>query len=981
MKFLQKVSLWRGLFVLLAFIFVIGISAGQVANANAGAINNFLGIQLGSSTNMNGKIYYESRYGELNDENCEKLVADATEFAEDELSEGSVLLWNDGTLPFAGDVKKVSLFGRASADIVYRSVCGGPTIDENREVNLKKAFNDAGFEVNDTLFNAYAASPLQRVKNVDPAKEDIGEESAAFYTSEIQSSFAAYADAAVVVLSREGGEGSDVSRSDIDGLPRLRLHDSEKEMLSLVQRSGFKNIVVLLNSVYPMEVEEIKDYGVGACLWIGNPGFYGLPGVVEILQGEANPSGHLPDTYAENSLSAPSMQNFGEYKYTNAGELGYDGFSANYVVYQEGIYVGYKYYETRYADSIEGNGNADGSAGCYASPASGWDYAAEVSYPFGYGLSYTQFEQQLTSLSYDEASDTFSATVKVKNIGEVEGKDAVQLYAQVPYTDYDRQHLVEKPAIQLVDYCKTDLLAPGEEKEYELTFERYLLASYDANEQKGYILDDGDYLFSVGDDAHDALNNILAYKGYGGLVDHEGNPVEGDEENVLAYTQEAFDAESYRNSPYTGAEVTNLFDDVDVNNMVGEADKITYLTRQDWQGTYPAPVAVEANEKIQKALDFNTYTLSNSVKDLSEVTYGEDKGIKLYDMAQAPYDDPRWDEFIEQMSLTDLATAVVENYGGPAIESIMKPYTRNVEGPEGLNSTYLYGSKGRTTGYACMPILAATFDKDMQHEYGVLLGEEALFSGVNSMNGVGANIHRSPYGGRAAEYFSEDGVLSYYAAGNFMKGVREKGLIANIKHFALNEQEYSRQGISTFVNEQAIREIYTRAYEGAFTFGNAISTMTSYNRWGCTYVACYDAVNRKLLRGEWGFQGQIITDYMGECEYCNSYQPLIGGTTLYGGSDRSTSIAQLVSRNKDGYFMEVIKEAAHHQLYTAANSTLINGLSAESQVGNAVAWWQVTILVLQVLLGVLAGAALVLYVAGRYVVPAVKKRREVNNNV
>lgn len=962
----KKISLWRGLSAVMAFLFILSIFGGQVANANAGGINNFLGLSGNKIEPTAGNAVYVSDYGDLTSENLAKLIADEMEYCIQQLEEGSVLLSNNGALPLATEERNITLFGRGSADIVYKNAAGGPSPDPSRQIDLRQAFHDAGFTTNDTLYDAYKNSSTTRVKAGDET-EDIGEEKLSFYTDSLKSTYADYSDAAIVVLSRYGGESTDMSFKNVEGVPSLSLNPSEADMLQMINDSGvFNKIIVLINSIYPIELGWLDEYNVDACLWIGNPGYYGLPGVVNILTGAANPSGRLVDTYATNSLSSAAAQNFGEFRFENGDAL--PSHANRYVVYQEGIYVGYKYYETRYEDVILGQGNADGSAGIFASTGEKWNYSEEMCYPFGYGLSYTTFEQKLDSCDYDAASDTFTASVTVTNTGETSGKCVVELYVQTPYTNYDQEHGVEKAAIQLVGYAKTQELEPGTSEMVEISVNRYLLASYDVTAHDGrggYILDAGNYYFAIGNDCHDALNNILAAKGATGMFDQYGNSVEGDISETSIYTLDVLDDQSYLMSPYTGNEVHNLFADADANYFYDDSP-VTYLSRKDWQGTWSDGVALSSNAKLEQALVTANYQTGSSTTKLSEVPYGEDAGLTLYDMIGVDYDDPKWDTFIKQLSLADLGTITSENYGQSTIESISKPPTVTSEGPEGISRTYQYGDEGNATGYASGTVTASTWSHDMQSRFGYFYGEDALYAGVHAINGHGNNLHRIPYGGRAAEYYSEDGILAYYTSANVLNAMSKKGLMSNIKHFFLNEQEYDRQGVATFSNEQAIREIYLRAYELAVTGDGARGMMTSYNRLGATYMAANSTVQFDLLRDEWGYKGYLITDYIAEGEYAVTADMMINGTNIYGGNDRSKSIMQLISRNSDGDMLLRAQESAHRILWAYANSSMANSLSPNATYTDFVAWWQYALIGLQATFAILALGSVALYVKNAY---------------
>lgn len=966
MKSNLRNSILRGVSSVAMFLFVVSIFGGIVANANAGGINNFLGISSATTPSGDGETRFESSYGELSDENLAKLIADEMDYAAEQLEEGSVLLMNNGALPLAEDERNVTLFGRASADIRYRNSNGGGSADPAREINMKKAFNDAGFTINDDLYNAYASSSTQRVKAGDETAS-IGEEKKEFYTAALRKTFADHNDAAIVTLSRWGGEGTDMSLKDSEGVSQLALHPTERDLLTMIKDSGdFDKIIVLINSVYPLELGELADYGVDACLWIANPGYYGLPGVVNVLTGAANPSGRLVDTYAADADSSASMQNYGTNAmvFTNSSELA--PHEQKYVVYQEGIYVGYKYYETRYADAVMGIGNASGSAGIYASEGNSWNYADEVVFPFGYGLSYTTFEQTLDSVTYDEETDTFTATVTTTNTGEVAGKVPVELYVQLPYTAGG----VEKSAIQLIAYDKTDILQPDASEVSTITFDRYLMASYDMNAHEGkggYILDAGTYYFAVGDDAHDALNNVLAAREFTGLYDPFGEAVAGDTNCVKTYELAELDDTSYIQSQYTDAEVHNLYDFADVNYYYDEP-VVQYLSRSDWQGTFPQRVTLTANDTVKAALETSKLDIKQGTKPLSEVTYEQPKTLSLADMWEVPFEDERWTTLVQQLSIEELALLVNEYYGQDPVNTVGKPATVTSEGSEGVSLNYLFGDKGISTGYASNTLVAATWNHELQYKHGDFYAEDALYAGVHTMHGPGAGTHRSPYSGRNAEYFSEDAMISYYCGRNIEEAMGAKGLANNYKHFFLNDQENGRQGIATFSNEQAIREIYLRAYEGGLTSDGGLAIMTSYNRIGCIYMAAEPVTQYDLLRGEWGYEGYLMTDYIQGGEYSVTLDALMNGTNIFGGNDRSTEILQLVLRNRNtsGELVEKMQESAHRILWTYSKTSMMNGLTGDQTFSATRQWWQNAILGAQIALGVVTVAAIGAYVFFQY---------------
>ena len=970
MKKTQCTTLWRGFASVNAFLLAVLIFGTSLAFNYVGAINTALGVQsskiVDESTGDN--IYYKSEFGDFNEENQAKLIEATFEQNINEMKEGAVLLKNKANaLPLAGNERKVTLFGHASYDPAYKSSSAGsrPNFGTKYAVDLRQALLDDGFEVNQTMFDAYSESTVSRGQVMDyglgfPVRVMDGsavnqEEPADFYTPELQATFKDYSDVAIVVLAREASEGNDLNMVDTDGRSSLALHQNEEDLLEMVKNAGFKKIIVLLNSPYQMELEWLDKYNVDACLLIGAVGSQGFRGVSSILTGETNPSGHLVDTYAANSLSAPACVNSGTetpmYKNAEAigAEIGADE-NANYINFQaENIYIGYKYYETRYEDSILGQGNANGSNGA-SNGASNWVYQDEVTYPFGYGLSYTSFEQKLDFVQYDAANDEYRATVTVKNTGSVAGKSVVELYAQTPYGDYEKQNKVEKSAVQLAGFTKTDLLQPGQSQQVEVTVDRYLLASYDYVNAKGYILSAGDYYFAIGDNAHDALNNILAAKGAAGMVDADGNEAAGNADKTYHWMQDALDKDSYKVSS-AGVEVTNQFDDCDLNYWVDGAG--TYLSRQDWQSTYPvAQTTVEATEDMIQQLSGDTYVKPADAPTAEEVTkdFGNNKGITLVDMRDVAWDDDAaWDEYLNQMTLEEMASTLSCSSGRKAVSSVVLPATTVGDGVDGCMGKFPYAYDGienfSTCCYTNKGTLTATWNKDLYKRRGELMGEEALWCGQMEVWCIGANLHRTPFGGRNYEYMSECSIMNYLASIPEVEGMESKGVLAGVKHFTGNDQEFDRHGVSTFFNEQAFREGSLRGFEGALRVAHATSLMQSFNRLGCEWASYKSALNKGVCLGEWGFQGHLETD--GTDSAASGYMSHYA-TSLTAGSDTyclnegiaTESILKQIEDTDDGYLAQCVKEQAKHFHYAASHSCAINGISESAYVVMITPWWQ-----------------------------------------
>ena len=954
-----------------------------------GTVNSALGISTSRVVNEDGAdadetTYFESEYGELNAENLQTLISDTYAESVTEQEEGSVLLKNeDNALPLSEDETRVTLFGHAVAQPLYKNSSAGSSGYEGEYcIDLYTALTDAGFAVNDTLYDAYVNSDTTRGNGSatfgqEATEWSMGEEDISFYTDELQASWADdYNDVAIVMFAREGGEGVEVYTEDpAEGISQLALHQEEKNLLQMIKDSGkFEKTIVLLNSGNAMELGWLDEYDVDACLWIGLPGQRGFEGVANILTGAANPSGHLSDTYAVNSLSAPAVVN-GSYNNQNWTNLDYvlensdetDSSISWYTVQAEGIYIGYKYYETRYEDLILGQGNADSVNG--SSTGEAWNYTDEVSYPFGYGLSYTTFDQTLDSVEVTD--DTVTVTVTVTNTGDVAGKSVVQVYAQTPYGDYEKENLVEKSAIQLVNFDKTDVLEPGESETVTIECDKYLLASYDYTNAQGYIMSEGDYYISVGDNAHDALNNVLAAKGASGMVDVSGAPAAGSADKTYTWAEE-FDDTTYRTSQYTDEEVTNQFADCDINYW--QEDSVTYLSRNDWDGTYPtAPTQVEATDEMIEVLNGDYYEKPEDAGSVSDYTLGDNQDIPLAALIGADFDDEAWEEYLNQFTLEELATIPADNFGTAEIPSVGKPAILAGDGPDGVGGTFNaeeYGDDRDDCAFPCENILASTFNKDLMLRRGELMGEEALYLGMAYVWMPGVNLHRTPFGGRNFEYYSEDANMSYLCSAQTVQGMASKGVHAGAKHLTGNDQENNREGISVFFNEQAFREGSLRGCEGALTQEKSLAVMHAFNRLGMKWSSASEALCTQVVRNEWGFMGIEETDAIAGGSTFKLHFPstLAAGTNVYCldfSGDSTTALVNAIEENDDGYLLGKLRETAHYYLYAIANSSVMNGYSTDSVVESVIPWWQPAMYVIIGVFAVLDIFLIVMLVRGK----------------
>lgn len=962
---------WRGLTSVCLWLLILMVSAASCGLQYAYYVNDALGIEMKTIVTPDSgtdTVYYKSEFGDLNAVNQEKLVEATRKQTITEEEEGAVLLRNEkNTLPLAENERSVSFFGHAIIDPVYRCGSSGNMPSEPNMISVLSAFEAENFQINPALLSAYRNSSVKR--KCSATDMDIGEDPVSLYSDSIRASWEKdYNDVAFIFLARESAEGTDFLMQDKEGISQLALHQNERDMIELVmayRRAGvFGKVVVLLNTPTPMECGWLEEYGIDACLWIGNPGQWGAEGVANLIVGKANPSGRLVDTYAANSLSAPACVNSGtntptfanadEVRRVNTGTK----YTGEYVSVQvEGIYVGYKYYETRYEDSVLGRGGAASPVGSLDGEA--WNYEKEVLYPFGYGLSYTSFKQVLESVEYREETDSYTVVVNVTNIGRIAGKSVVQIYAQTPYGEYERQNLVEKSAVQLVGFAKTALLASDESERVEITVDRYLLASYDYIGAKGYILSAGDYYLAVGSDCHDALNNILAAKG----VQDVGN-----RENTYVWTQETLDAESYRKSS-TGEVVTNQFDDCNLNSFTKGA--VTYLSRQDWEGTYPVDQTIPAaTEEMLRLIGGDTYQKPSDAPKARDIPQGVDAGIQLLDMVGVPWEDTRWETYLSQMTLEELATQPIDAFGTASVTSVVKNQTKAGDGIDSVAGKLPYGDKPAACCYTTRVVLASTWNLALHARRSELMGEEMLYMGCYLSYSAGGNLHRTPFGGRNFEYLSEDSVFGYLSIIPEMKAASAKGTILAVKHLAANDQEYMRAGVNTMFNEQGFREGALRVFEGAIRVGKTLGLMQSYNRIGCTWSSACSALCTQVVRNEWGFCGVEVTDAATLVDYTGRYEAsFTAGTDIFCLDSKKQSGPSLVKRlmrDDDGYLLSALRRAVKANHYAYVNSCAINGMSPDSYIVKAVPWWQIAAFVV---IGILSlaetGCAVMLAVCAR----------------
>lgn len=869
-------------------------------------------------------------------------------------AEGATLLKNDNGLPLAKSAR-VSVFGQDSVDPIYGGG-GAGSIDLTKSVSLEAGLKNARLTLNPTLSDFYTngAGKEYRKKTPDVYGQgsfEVNEVPVSAYTQQVKDSFSQYADAAIVVIGRSGGESSDISTTaDAQGNTYLQLTKDEKDTLSLAT-SEFDKVIVLLNTSTPIESGFLNDYPIQAALWIGSLGQEGSNAVGKLLTGASNPSGSLVDTYAYDSKSAPSIENFGSYSISNSQvENG-----NTYMVYGEGIYVGYLYYETRYEDVVLGNDSS-----------SSYDYTKTVQFPFGYGESYTEFKW--SDYTVDEQDDNFKVSVNVENSGDAAGKDTVQIYMQQPYTAYDQSNGIEKPSVQLVGYSKTKNLKAGESQTVTVTVPKELMKSYDSQGKQTYIVDSGDYYLTAGHNAHDAVNNVLAAKG---KTTADGMDANGNASFTSKYTQNEQDDSTYSKSLATGNAISNQFTNADISTY---DSTFKYLSRQDWEGTWPTVSANgkwNAPQEFLKALEISSddEASSSSSESTSSQSDANDT-LTVAALRDEDFDSSLWDTLMNQASIEDLDELVrMGGYATKELESIGLPATTDKDGPAGISDTLVGGASGQ--GYAPAIVLASTWNDQLSEDFGNAIGEDSLALGVTGWYAPSMNIHRSPYSGRNFEYYSEDAFLSGGIGAATVKGAQEKGVLPFVKHFALNDQETNRIGISIFANEQSIRQVYLAPFETAVRDGKALGMMASMNRIGALWSGADAGLMTSTLRDEWGFQGAVVTDQASFAvfAYEDRAQGLAAGTDLWLNTD--ASLWKFDESNLSEARQQNIRRAAKNIAFAISRSNAMNGLTSDGKIVRVTPPWRMLTYA-----GTALVALIVLAGAGYTTLKLIKQRKE-----
>ena len=958
----RKVCLWKTIGIISLVLCLILAPVSVVLGMFDNTIAAFLGQSFWELENVDeNAVYYEMDF-----ESDEEMYAYGDDLCYQVEAEGAALLLNNGALPLDKGAR-VSTLSSSSVNLVYGGT-GSGNVDASKADNLKVALEKSGFAVNPTLWDFYLSEEGAMYNRDSAAGESavlagqasIAEVPVEAYPQDVKDSFKSYGDAVIITLSRVGGEGYDLEFTEYN---YLALSEEEKAMLAwaadMKEAGIIKHIVVLINTSNALQVDFLKEnpYSVDACLWIGGVGIAGTNAVTDVLAGKVNPSGSLVDTYCYDNYSAPAMQNFVPTVY--GGDTTKIPDSADtYMIYQEGIYVGYKYYETRYEDFVMGSGNA-GSYG----------YGDEVAFPFGHGMSYTSFtysDMKVTFYAHEEQSNTFSVTVKVTNTGDVAGKETVQIYAQSPYTDYDKENKVEKAAVQLIGFGKTDVLEPGQSETVNIPVNKRDLAAYDTYGAKTYIMDAGDYYVTAATDAHNAVNNILAAKGFtpektDGRMDAAGNA-----QLTYKWTEKELDTETYATS-LNGTAITNQLSSADINLYQGVQEQVVYLTRNDWTGTMPSEI-LKLNLTEQLIADLQDVLYDPADYPTAQMpTLGAKNGLKLYDMIGLDYDDPKWQTLLDQLTFKEMVSLIGDSFHWrmPA-ESVNAPGARDENGPQGLTAALFGAGLGdiAPTAFTSEDVMAATFNTELMYEVGKVIGNNCLAADVVCLYGPGANIHRTPYSGRNFEYYSEDGFLSGEICGAEVKGIQDKGVDVVLKHFALNDCEQDRLGQAAWVNEQAAREIYLKAFQKALEESGGNGVMTAYTRWGAIWSGGHKGLMTNFMRKEWGNNGMSITDNV-LVNYCNGVDGVMaGGVTTYDAMLWYVT-QQLPRYENDPVVVSAMREACHHNLYALANSSGMNGIGTDTVVKATIPPIITLVRVLAVAFGVLYVVMLIFWIRGK----------------
>lgn len=993
----------RGLAALMTCLMVLSIVGTGVANTYRGALDDTLGTESYVTINDDSAARFKTDYATIED-----MAAAARDIAIREGEEGTVVMKNDnGVLPLNANAN-VALFGLAAYNVY------GPKGGNADAASLADALAGAGLNVNETLKDYYMTNIINMHtemranrwtgKEVPTTVYDHMYVSApgdwtTYQIAEVPpTEFEALGVPAnwkeaiakdsigICVFARGAGEGNTYKpgsalnyAGEATGEDPLKLSADELAVVEAAKETCSK-VIVLLNTGNNMMIADIAEGGsheVDGICYIGCPNDYQTIGIANVLTGKVNATGALASAFVRDHQSIPAVQNVGgdyfadyeivcrnddpRYPGKEIGNIGTGSFGGAdtynggmYIVEAEGIYVGYKYYETRYFDAVMGQGNANSAAG--ATQGSAWNYSDEMLYTFGHGLSYLDYTQTIKSVTVDRSvNGNITAVVEVKNNSNQDGKFLTQLYVQQPYTDYDRTNLVEKSAVMFLNSAKVDVAA-GKSKEVTITIPTKYLASYDANNAKTYILDAGDYYFTAAAGAHEAVNNILAAQG---KTVADGMDAAGSKA-VVSWKLDQLDNTTFAIANNTT--VTNVADDADLNYWL--PGTVTYLTRQDWN-TFPINYnklnlkIADSPKKDQWIAEMRgeTYTISDTGAAAEAVPGPKFAASEIGAEQLNNINDPYWDKLVHAITIDEAVGAVI--HGGSrsdTLTNIDNPVVIQNEGPTGISAGYTDEATGKTYKFNVnsQTLLGCSFNPELAYQWGLVEGNSCLWVERYDLWGSGLTLNRTPYNGRNYEYISEDPMLTNVIGREVIQGCSDKGIINGPKHMGFNDQEHNRAGISAYMTEQKFRETDLRGFEGALSDAFGMGVMIAFNRIGATNASHHVGMIQKIVRGEWGFKGLISTDMMNNYLYFNAESMVMAGITQVadfaadnshinlgeGGVDAVWPHISLETVSKDSNLVEQARENLKYQLYIFANSAILN---ISTQRVNT--WWDTALTV------------------------------------
>lgn len=993
----------RGLAALMTCLMVLSIVGTGVANTYRGALDDTLGTESYVTINDDSAARFKTDYATIED-----MAAAARDIAIREGEEGTVVMKNDnGVLPLKANAN-VALFGLAAYNVY------GPKGGNADAASLADALAGAGLNVNETLKDYYLNTIINMRTEMRPNRWTGKEVPTTVYDhmyvsapgdwttyqiaevppTEFEAlgvpadwkSAIAKDSIGICVFARGAGEGNTYKpgsalnyAGEATGEDPLKLSADELAVVEAAKETCSK-VIVLLNTGNNMMIADIAEGGsheVDGICYIGCPNDYQTIGIANVLTGKVNATGALASAFVRDHQSIPAVQNVGgdyfadyeivcrnddpRYPGKEIGNIGTGSFGGAdtynggmYIVEAEGIYVGYKYYETRYFDAVMGQGNANSAAG--ATQGSAWNYGDEMLYTFGHGLSYLDYTQTIKSVTVDRSvNGNITAVVEVKNNSNQDGKFLTQLYVQQPYTDYDRTNLVEKSAVMFLNSAKVDVAA-GKSKEVTITIPTKYLASYDANNAKTYILDAGDYYFTAAAGAHEAVNNILAAQG---KTVADGMDAAGSKA-VVSWKLDQLDNTTFAIANNTT--VTNVADDADLNYWL--PGTVTYLTRQDWN-TFPINYnklnlkIADSPKKDQWIAEMRgeTYTISDTGAAAEAVPGPKFAASEIGAEQLNNINDPYWDKLVHAITIDEAVGAVI--HGGSrsdTLTNIDNPVVIQNEGPTGISAGYTDEATGKTYKFNVnsQTLLGCSFNPELAYQWGLVEGNSCLWVERYDLWGSGLTLNRTPYNGRNYEYISEDPMLTNVIGREVIQGCSDKGIINGPKHMGFNDQEHNRAGISAYMTEQKFRETDLRGFEGALSDAFGMGVMIAFNRIGATNASHHVGMIQKIVRGEWGFKGLISTDMMNNYLYFNAESMVMAGITQVadfaadnshinlgeGGVDAVWPHISLETVSKDSNLVEQARENLKYQLYIFANSAILN---ISTQRVNT--WWDTALTV------------------------------------